>query len=61
MTDRDRIYIAACKLPPSVERTTILETVVREARLPSVVCDGKFADLDSHIVNFCVEPGSHAP
>lgn len=32
MTDRDRLYIAACKLPPSAERTEILETVVRVER-----------------------------
>lgn len=59
MTDRDRVYIAACKLPPSDERTTILETVVREARMPSVICDFIYTDLDTHLINFCVEPGAH--
>ena len=33
MTDRDRLYISACKLPPSPERTEILETIVRVERL----------------------------
>lgn len=32
MTDRDRIYSAACALPPSVERDVILEACVRSYR-----------------------------
>lgn len=56
MTDRDSLYIAACKLPPSPERTTLLDGLAREDRIMRTGTFGKQAILDHyrHILG-CIE------
>ena len=72
MTSRDRIYVAACALPPSEMRFAILEECVyqeRSAELQRIADEQAKACttaagfggeiLDIHVVNFCVDPAVH--
>lgn len=44
MTDRDRIYTAAVMLPPSPERTRIIELCVQIEREKKAAAVGQFHD-----------------
>ncbi len=57
MSDREALYTAAIKLPPSSEREQIISYVVRAERLS--ILGHEHVDLASHLVNFCVDHAVH--